>query len=131
MSEPKLDWNTAKVRNAKLSVGLQGDPPPGWGKTFEATARLLDRGEWEKVKVKKRGVRVGGVAPGSEDKLRHFLESIVWQANADHRQAEASAQASTRAGADDDAGAGGREDDSDAQMTERFRRFGNGPGAHP
>jgi hypothetical protein len=131
MSEPRLDWNTAKVHRAKLSVGLGGDLPPGWGDTFQTTVRLLDRGEWEKVKIKKRGVRVGGVIPGSEDKLRHFLESIVQQANADHRQAHESRDSDDSPVDEADVGTRAREDDSDAQMTERFRGFGDSPPETP
>jgi hypothetical protein len=80
--------------------------------------RLLGDGEWGKVQVKKQTLRVDEVGPGEEDKLRHYLESVVEQANSAHRADEAEAQAR-----EDDGPTG---DDPDSQMTERFRRFGEG-----
>src|SRR5947209_13284542 len=83
-AQPQLDWSQAEVKDGRLSVSLAGDPPPGWKETFEKTAALLGSGEWDVVRLKKQTVRVEGVSAGSEDKLRHFLESVVQQANATH-----------------------------------------------
>ncbi len=52
------------------------------------TAQLLSNGEWEDVVLKKHRVRVDGLRPGSEEKLRFFLESVVQQANATHELSE-------------------------------------------
>jgi hypothetical protein len=126
MSEPKLDWGKAEVREAELTVTLDGDLPRGWKDTFERTAELLGRGEWGKLKLKKRTVRVSGVAPGVEDKLRHFLESVVQQANADHLPAESESEADEDARDAEDIS----EDSSgteDAEMTERFQSFADAP----
>jgi hypothetical protein len=30
MAEPQLDWSTAEVHDAKLSVSLDGEAPRGW-----------------------------------------------------------------------------------------------------
>jgi hypothetical protein len=127
MSEPKLDWSTAEVRDAQLTVALEGEAPRGWKDTFEATARLLGGSGWDDVQLKKHNVRVSGVSPGSEDKLRHFLESVVQQANADHhlgeeqsREGESSDEDTERS---DDASKES-EESPDAEMTERFRSFG-------
>jgi hypothetical protein len=127
MPEPTLDWSSAEVREGKLTVALEGELPRGWKDTFEATARLLGSGDWEEVKLKKQQVRVSGLSPGSEDKLRHFLESVVQQANADHYTADEQSEPGEDA-SDEDASAQDAENDSedspDTEMTERFRSFG-------
>ena len=120
MDEVRLNWSTATVEKAKLIVGLEGKLPSGWKKSFERTVRLLGGGEWGKVQVKKRTVRVDEVGPGAEDKLRHHLESVVEQANSAHRADEDEAHAR-----EDGRPTG---DDPDSQMTERFRRFGEEDG---
>ena len=126
MSEPKLDWATADVRDAKLIIKLDADPAPRWSASFETIATLLGRGEWGKVTLKKRKIRVRGVRPGSEDKLRHFLESVVEQANADNRQSLQDAD-ETEAATDSDETAAG-DNDPDAQMTKQFRSFAHARG---
>jgi hypothetical protein len=103
-----LEWATAEVKDAKLTVALQGDPPEGWNDSFERTVKLLGDGEWGEVALKKGSVQVSEVPAGSEDKLRHHLEAIVAQANAAHEEPDAE---------DDDA------EGPDAEMTERFRAF--------
>jgi hypothetical protein len=120
MSEPLLDWNTADVRSRRLSVSLAGDVPSGWRGTFEKTIRLLDTADWEEIKLKKAGVRVKGVTPGSEERLRHLLESAVQEANVTHSASE-DEEGEDEADADD---AGSSED---AEMTERFRSFASSP----
>jgi hypothetical protein len=119
MIEPKLDWNTAEVREGTLTVELEGKLPSGWKRSFDATAALLNQGAWAKLKVKHHKVRVRGARPGEEEKLRHFLESVVLQANADHRSAEQpeSQHNGERARHDHD------ERQPDVEMTERFRGF--------
>jgi hypothetical protein len=122
MSEAKLDWSTAKVKDAKLSVDIVGDIPSGWKDSFDTTARLLGRsGDWGEVALRrKKSVTVDDVTPGSEDRLRHFLESVVEQSNADHRQDddEDDEQRDDEADESDDEDAG-----PDAQMSDRFRSF--------
>jgi hypothetical protein len=124
MSEPRLDWATAEVADAKLTVRLEGDLPSGWDETFETVVKLLHRssGDWDQIKLKKHAVRVTGVRAGDEEKLRHHLESIVQQANADHHVDEASRDGSAEE--DDEASADhDRDDGPDAELTERFRSF--------
>jgi hypothetical protein len=123
MSEPHLDWSNAEVRDAKLTVSLEGEQPRGWKDTFEKTAELIGNGEWDTVKVKKQSVRVEGVRAGSEDKLRHFLESVVQQANATH-QTEPD-EPETDAGEPDEQAEEPEGDtkSDDSEMTERFRSF--------
>ncbi len=122
MSEPQLDWSQAEVKPGRRSVALAGEPPNGWKDTFQRTALLLSKGEWEDVTLKKQSVRVDGLRPGSEEKLRFFLESVVQQANTTHEPSEDESQ--DEADEADEATDGSTEDDSaDATMTERFRSF--------
>jgi hypothetical protein len=118
-----LNWSTAEVKNAKLTVPLEGDVPKGWKQSFEATVALLGAGEWGDVELKKGTVRVADVAPGSEERLRHHLEGVVQQANADH-EPEQSEDSNDEAAPDADEsepGAADEDDGPDAEMTRRFR----------
>ncbi len=120
MDEVTLDWSAAQVKNAKLTVPLEGDVPKGWKTSFEATAKLLGGKAWGEIVVKKGNVQVSDVEPGSEDKLRHHLEAVVQQANADHEPDDGEEDE----GPDEDdseAGAGDEDEDPDAEMTRRFR----------
>src|SRR5438270_1483486 len=104
MSSVRLGWGSAEVKDARLTVSLDGDPPKGWKESFETTVRMLGDGEWGEVKLKNAAVQVSDVTPGSEDKLRHHLESIVTQANAAHEAREREAQAAQAAGGHGDGG---------------------------
>ncbi len=121
MSEVSLDWSAAEVKSAKLTVPLEGDIPEGWEKSFAATVRLLGDGEWGEIEVEGDSVRVSDVESGSEEKLRHHLEAVVIQANADHEPDEGEADS---ADADEpESGAGDEDEGPDAEMTRRFRSF--------
>jgi hypothetical protein len=123
MSEVKLSWSEAEVKDAELSVPLDGEAPKQWRQSFERTVALLAHGEWGEIAVKKDRVLVTDVTPGSEEKLKHHLEGVVAQANATVEHAEvgernatdeAEAEALDQPGEDQDR-------DPDAEMTERFR----------
>jgi hypothetical protein len=118
VSEPKIDWSTAEVSDGKLVVAVDGELPKGYGRSFASTAHLLGNGALADATLKKGTIRVA-VAEGEEEKLRHFLESVVQQANADHKLTDDEDDES-----DEDEAA---EDDlfrgPDAEMTERFRAF--------
>lgn len=116
METPKLQWSAAAVSDGVLTVPLEGDRPEGWDGVFERTVTLLGGGEWDEVKLKSDKVRVKGVREGAEDVLHHFLEGVVQEANA----------AVTPDDDEDDAsgGDGADEDDPDADLTARFREFG-------
>jgi hypothetical protein len=80
---------------------------------------LLGHGDWGDVRLRKGKVRVSDVTPGDEEKLRHHLEAIVLQANADEQGEE---------GADSSPGQDAEADEQqdrgpDAEMTARFRSF--------
>ncbi len=117
MPAAKLDWTTAKVKDAKLTVAVAGEIPTGWRKSFETTVRLLGSGEWGSVKLRKRTISVAELTQETEEKLRHYLESVVEQANAAHEPPE---PASERGDAESTEGG---DDGPDSQMTERFRSF--------
>jgi hypothetical protein len=115
MSTVNLDWASAQVEDAKLTVGLEGEAPQGWKESFERTVQLLGDGDWGAIELKKGTVRVSDVTPGSEDKLRHHLEAIVAQANAAQEARES----------EDDHGEDREPQGPNAEMTERFRAFGD------
>jgi hypothetical protein len=120
MPEAKLDWNAATVKDSTLSVAIEGAVPKGWKQSFETTVRLLGGGgEWGEVKLGKGTVAVSEVAPGAEEKLKHFLESVVAQANADHREPEDEGD-----GDDSHDEKQAESDGPDSEMTNRFRSFG-------
>jgi hypothetical protein len=117
MSAPTLNWSTATVKGSKLTVGVDGEIPSGWKSSFDTTARLLGSGSgWGKVTLskKKQTVSVGEVTEGSEERLRHYLESVVEQANTAHPSPEPEQDEE-----DEETGESG----PDGRMTERFRAF--------
>ncbi|MGZ4166110.1 MAG: hypothetical protein ACXVRW_18920 [Solirubrobacteraceae bacterium] len=120
MEAPTLQWSAADVRNGTLTVEIAGDRPKGWKATFQQTVRVLGGGEWGEVSLKGATVRVADVPEGSEDKLRHFLDAVVQQANATHVEPD---DDDDQDGGPDDASEG-EGDDADARMTSRFRDFG-------
>ncbi len=123
MTSVSLKWDTAKVKDAKLAVELDGKLTSEWKDTFETTVRLLGHGDWGEVKLKKKAVRVSDVTPGSEEKLRHHLEGVVTQANA---AVEAQSEAAAAARESDDEDQDGQRG-PDAEMTRSFRSFGSSP----
>jgi len=120
MTQVSLDWSTAQVKSSNLTVALDGDIPKGWKQSFARTVRLLGAGEWGEIEIKKDTVRVARVEPGSEEKLRHHLEAVVAQANADHEPDEDEEDAAPDADASEHE-AGDEDEGPDAEMTRRFR----------
>ena len=122
MTEPAVDWSSASVSGGRLSVTIDGELPSGWKDAFASTVALLDHGNSLEIKLKKGELRVGGVTPGEEEKVRHLLDSAVQQANADCISEEEDTEPDAEEPADE-SGADAETDD-DAQMTERFQSFG-------
>ena len=112
-----LNWATAEVQDGKLTVELEGEVPTGFKKRFQSTVRLLGGGSWGEIAYRKQAVRVTQVEPGDEEKLRHFLESAVEQANAgfEPTRSDSDEAAQEDVPSEDDA--------PDAVMTELFRSF--------
>jgi hypothetical protein len=125
MSEPTLDWSTAEVKESTLTVQVDGDLPDGWADTFNTTVKLLGGGSWGEIKVEEQKAEVSGLTPGTEEKLKHFLESVVQQANATHSsEDEEEGQDEDDSGEDDDGDEDSDEEsDSDKEMAEQFRSF--------
>lgn len=115
-----VDWSSAEVHDGKLEVELRGEVPREWKESFGRTVALLPGGDWGKIQLKKNRVLVDGVAEGSEDRLHHFLESVVLQANSALN--ENKDQTGEGAEADDDAD-DDQTDPQGAEMTKRFRSF--------
>lgn len=109
MENVTINWSTARVTDGELTVGLEGRPPSGWKATAKRVAHLLDAGQLGRLRVGKRKLHVSRVAEGSEEKLHHFLESVITEANATHSSSEP-AREDTASG-------------PDVEMTRRFRSF--------
>jgi hypothetical protein len=123
MSDVKLNWSTAKVEDSKLTVDLDGELPSGWKDSFDAVTRLLaNSADWGEVSLEgKKSVHVADVAEGSEERLRHFLESVVEQSNADHTDDD---ESDDDADEDEDADDEDRDESGpDDEMSEHFRSF--------
>lgn len=118
MSQPKIDWSTAEVSDGRLMVAVEGELPKGYRRSFAATAHLLGHGDLAGAELKKGTVRVA-VSDGDEEKVRHFLESVIQQANADHELADDEDDEQD----DEDVDEGDVVSGPDAEMTELFRAF--------
>jgi hypothetical protein len=107
----ELDWSTAAVSDATLTVAFTERPSKDWVERLEAIVDRLQRaGEpWDAIKVKPKRVKVAAITPGAEDELRHFLEGAVLQANTDFSTDDA----------DDDE----PRSEADETMTARFQAF--------
>lgn len=116
-----LQWGQAEVSDGTLTVPVQGERPEGWEDKFAQTVTLLGRNRWGEVACEDGSVRVDGVAEGSEESLRHFLESAVQEANAAF---DLRPDREDDDGTDDEQRRSDDDGDADAQMTDRFREFG-------
>ncbi len=111
----EIDWSTAQVSDGALVVELGGEPTASWAKHVGEVIERLDRaaGRWGKIECSQKRIKVGEVGAGSEADLRHFLESVVQQANADYAP-------EPEPEGDDDADGGS---EADREMTAAFRGF--------
>jgi len=114
-----IEWGTADVEDATLSLQLSGASSKAWKQRFDSVLTLLDarHSRWGEVHLNKKGIRVVEVQPGTESELRHFLETVVLQANSELPEPEGPGQ---------DAEGGTRVDEAaqtDRQMTAAFRAF--------
>jgi hypothetical protein len=119
--EPReIRWDTAQIEDAALTVELAGSNSRVWKARFEQVLALLNsaHSSWGETRVTKDSITVADVGQGSESELRHFLESVVLQANADP-EADASVQARDSIDGKDEPG-------PDEQMTRTFRSFATG-----
>lgn len=89
--EPRsIRWGSAQIHDGTLSVELTGTASKAWSTRFRGVLALLDapsRG-WGEMTVRKNRIEITEVQEGSESELRHFLESVVLQANAGSHTAQ-------------------------------------------
>jgi hypothetical protein len=80
-----IDWASAEVHDGDVTVELSGRDSKQWRERFDTVLRLLgpSGGGWDEVKLTKGSIRVKSLQPAAEDDLRHFLESLVVQVNAE------------------------------------------------
>ncbi len=88
MADPvrrQIDWGSADVQDGSLTVALTGRSSKAWRARFEAVHALLEHSErdWGEVSLTRKAIAVEAVHEGSEEALRHFLESVVLQVNAE------------------------------------------------
>jgi hypothetical protein len=118
--EPReIDWSSAEIEDARLSVALSGSGSKAWKGRFQNVLALLDtpHSGWGEVRLTGKGViRVRDVRPGAESDLRHFLETVLLQVNSD------TVPAGTQP-AEQDVEDEPQEPDPDEQMTAAFRAF--------
>ena len=113
VSATGIDWGGAVVEDATLKVGLTARPTRAWAQRFRMVLALLDRssGEWDAISLRADAITVTNLREGSEEKLRHMLESIVTEVQGGHVE---------------DAGPRDQEREKlrarDQRMTEAFRR---------
>jgi len=108
----EIDWASASVSDARLTVALSGPAPKGFMPQLERViARLATSGHrWGEISAGRHKLHVEDVQPGAEADLRHFLESALLQAN-------------TALGAEPADSPDGAEDGPDEQMASVFRSF--------
>ncbi len=114
--EPReIEWGSAQIEDATLTVELTGSASKAWKTRFQSVLALLDtpHSSWGEVRITKKGIKVADLRQGSESELRHFLESIVLQANSDMAP-------DTQHDDDSDED---HEPDADEQMAATFRAF--------
>jgi hypothetical protein len=114
-----IDWGSADVEAATLTVELTGASSKAWTRRFESVLALLEttHSRWGEVRLKSKSVQVAAVQPGTETELRHFLESIVLQVNSELPQPQEAQQDTQReTPADEQAQA-------DRQMSAAFKAF--------
>ncbi len=85
-AEPRqINWGSAQIEDGTLTVQLTGSASKAWKARFEDVLALLDtpHSRWGKVRLTKKGIKITDLQQGSESELRHFLKSILLQANSD------------------------------------------------
>jgi hypothetical protein len=81
----EIDWASAEVHDGDVTIELSGKNSKAWRERFDTVLRLLgpSGGGWSEVKLAKGSIRVKSLQPQAEGDLRHFLESLVVQVNAE------------------------------------------------
>lgn len=115
-----IDWGTADIDDATLTVELTGASSKAWKQRFESVVALLETPHslWGEVHIiNKSAIEVSEVQEGTATELRHFLESIVLQVNSELPQPEEPEQGAEDQMQVDEAA------QADRKMTAAFRAF--------
>jgi len=118
MTVLQIEWSTAEVSDAELTVSLSDNAPKKWRVAFARAASLLSQGSWEVSQVKRRHVRISPVRVGEEERVKQFLDGAVLEANATLVSED---ELFDPAQADDEDH--GDETSADEELTARFRAF--------
>ena len=110
----EIDWTTASVQDATLTVDIAGEPGKEWCSRLQEIIERLDRphSAWGEVEVKRSSLRAGDLTAGCEPDLRHLLESAVLQVNSEFAPDP-----------EDDASGNDARTELDREMTAAFRAF--------
>jgi hypothetical protein len=110
----RIEWASAEVHEGEVTVKLTGQPSKAWRERFEKVLALLGSSGagWGGVKLKKSTVTIDALQPQAEGDLRHFLESVVAQTNAELPDQP-----------EEEPGGESREEILDAEMTATLRSF--------
>jgi hypothetical protein len=120
----EIDWSSAEVSEGTVVVALTGKASKAWSDSFDGVLRLLGHGMggWGEIAHDKKTITVQGLQPKAERDLRHFLEAVVVQVNAE--LAEPASESEQAEPADP-------QELEDQEMTAILRSFGepqaNGP----
>jgi hypothetical protein len=117
----QLDWSTAEVRDGELKVRFSDKAPKKWRDAFARTAALLSRDTWELDELKLDHVRISPIRLGDEERVKHFLESAVLEANTTLVGEEDLFASEDADEAEENDAAGPTPDE---EMTARFKAFG-------
>jgi hypothetical protein len=114
-----VDWGSAEVEDATLTVELTGASSKAWKQRFKGVLALLEtpHSRWGEVHLNRKAIQVADVQPGAETELRHFLESIVLQVNSELPPPEEPEQEEEQETRVEEAAK------ADRQMTAAFRAF--------
>ncbi len=77
-----LDWSTAEVHDGTLAVAFSDKAPREWREAFARATTLLSHGTWEVNELKAHSLRIAPVHLGEEERVKHFLDSAMLEANA-------------------------------------------------
>lgn len=122
----EIDWSSAEVHDGSVVIGLTGKSSKAWSDSFDGVLRLLGHGtgDWGEIAHDKKTITVQGLQPKAEGRLRHFLEAIVVQVNAELAE-PASESGSQQAETTDP------QELEDQEMTATLRSFGESQGDRP
>jgi hypothetical protein len=120
----EIDWSSAEVHEGNVVVALTGKSSKAWIDSFDGVLRLLGHGTggWDEIAHDKKTIKVQGLQPKAERDLRHFLEAVVVQVNAE--VAEPASESEHAEPADP-------QELEDQEMTATLRSFGEPRGAEP